>query len=275
LIRLVVLDVDGTLVGTRSQVSEETVAVLRAAIEAGVYVTLATARSFESASRLAERLGLNAPLIVHAGVLVKDPTTGVTVFECPLPLECALAIVNFCDEHELELSVPLGGRSYSRLRNPPQPVPAHVLMPERIAPYITAGPMSLWVQGHDEIDRVCERFEAEYRGIVRFSLAYNGDGTPVLALTAAAANKGNALAALCQALQIGPEETMAVGDADVDLPMFEVAGLAVAMGNADEAVQRAATVVVPNVDDVGAAWAIQQFVLADQPDGRSLAPRRF
>ena len=71
MIRLIALDVDGTLVGTRSRVSDATAETLRAAVAAGVYVTLATARSFQSARRFAEPFGLNAPLIVRTAEWLK------------------------------------------------------------------------------------------------------------------------------------------------------------------------------------------------------------
>ena len=57
-------------------------------------------------------------------------------------------------------------------------------------------------------------------------------------------------------------EVMAVGDADVDMPMFEYAGLSVALSNAAPEVQAAAQVVAPHVDDDGAAWAITEYALA-------------
>ncbi len=265
-IRLIALDVDGTLIGSRPQVSDATAAALRAAIEAGVYVTLATARSFQSARRFAEPFGLNAPLIVHAGALVKDPVSEQTIYECLLPLECALAIVAFCDEHCLQISVPLGELSYMRLHRTPDRLPPHVRMPERIAPFMTAAPMSLWVIGEEAIDRVLARFAEPFSGQVRFSRAYNGDGSPVLALTALDANKGTGLAALCRALQVDPAEVMAVGDADVDMPMFEYAGLSVALSNAAPEVQAAAQVVAPHVDDDGAAWAIREYALRIRGD---------
>jgi Cof subfamily protein (haloacid dehalogenase superfamily) len=264
-IRLIALDVDGTLVGTRSQVSDATTATLRAAVASGVYVTLATARSFQSARRFAEPFGLNAPLIVHAGALVKDPTTGQTIHECLLPLESAVAIAAFCDEHNLQISVPLGELSYMRLHSTPERLPAHVRLPERIAPFLTVAPMSLWVIGEEAIDAVLDQFAAPFSDQVRFSRAFNGDGSPVLALTAVDANKGTGLAALCRALDIDPAEVMAVGDADVDVPMFALAGLSVALSNAAPEVQAAADIVAPHVDDDGAAWAVRELVLTGIP----------
>ncbi len=261
MIRLVALDVDGTLIGSRPGISQTTIETVRAATGAGVYITLATARSFHSARRIAEPLGLNAPLIVHAGALVKDLVTEQTVYECPLPLECAVAVAAFCDEHHLAISVPLGDLSYVRLNREPGRLPAHVRMPELIAPLVTIAPLSIWIPGEAAIDAILGRFAGPFADTVRFSRAYNGDGSAVLSLTSADANKGTGLAALCRSLGVDPSEVMAIGDADVDVPMFEVAGLSVALANAAAEVQAVAGAVGPHVDDDGAAWAIRRFVL--------------
>ncbi len=261
MIRLVALDVDGTLIGSQPEISRATIDTVRAAVAAGVIVTLATARSFHSARRVAETLGLNTPLIVHAGAQVKDLVTEQTIYECPLPLDCAVAIAAFCDEHSLQISVPLGDVSYLRLHRESGRWPAHVRMPERIAPMITSAPLSIWIPGEAAIDAVLERFALQFAGRVLFSRAYNGDGSTVLALTSSEANKGTGLSALCTALGVDPAEVMAVGDADVDLPMFKLSGLSVTLANAAPEVQALADVVAPHVDDDGAAWAIRQFVL--------------
>lgn len=78
------------------------------------------------------------------------------------------------------------------------------------------------------------------------------------------ANKGTGLLALADLLGIPREATIGVGDADNDLPMLRVAGLAVAMGNANEAAKAAADVVVADNDSGGCAEAIDRFLLGDE-----------
>lgn len=268
MIRLIALDVDGTLLGDTPEVSAAVRAALVAAVEAGAYVTLATARSYFNARKLAGQLGLSAPLIVHAGALVRDPVTEQTLFARTVPRALAVAIAAFCDDQALPMITTLPGRTYLRTDGPLPALPAHVRTPERIAPFLageTEEPLSLIVQGEPAIARVLAQFAAPLAGELVFSRAYNGDGTAMLNLTASGANKGTALAALGAALGIGPEETMAAGDADVDVPMFAVAALSVAMGNAAPDVQAWARVIAPAVADDGVAWAIRRFVLEGVP----------
>lgn len=80
-------------------------------------------------------------------------------------------------------------------------------------------------------------------------------------ITHASVTKGTGLLALAAQLGISPEQTIAVGDADNDLPMLRAAGLAVAMGNANENARAAADVTVADNDHGGCAEAIRRFLL--------------
>ena len=80
-------------------------------------------------------------------------------------------------------------------------------------------------------------------------------------ITHASVTKGTGLLALAAQLGIPAEETIAVGDADNDLPMLRAAGLGVAMGNANENARQAASVTVADNDHDGCAEAIRRFLL--------------
>jgi hydroxymethylpyrimidine pyrophosphatase-like HAD family hydrolase len=77
-----------------------------------------------------------------------------------------------------------------------------------------------------------------------------------------ARDKGGALHALCTQLGITPGATLAIGDAPSDLPMLEVAGIPVVMGQAEAGMKRRGWVVAPPVSEDGAAWAIEELALA-------------
>lgn len=74
-------------------------------------------------------------------------------------------------------------------------------------------------------------------------------------------NKGNGLKAMAQHLNIPIEDTIAIGDEKNDLPMFAVAGLSIAMGNADEEIKKHTDLVTRTNDENGVAYAIEQYVL--------------
>lgn len=82
-----------------------------------------------------------------------------------------------------------------------------------------------------------------------------------LECSATGVTKGTGLLRLCEHLGIEPEETIAVGDADNDLNILETAGLAIAVGNANEHVKAVAAVVVNDCDHDGCAEAIDKYLL--------------
>ena len=99
---------------------------------------------------------------------------------------------------------------------------------------------------------------------IRYAICGSGTSlfeTASLEFSPAEANKGTGMLALAELLGVPREATIAVGDADNDLPMLRDAGLGVAMGNANERVRAAADVVVADNDHGGVAEAIRAYLL--------------
>src|SRR5215469_565379 len=78
--RLLALDIDGTLVNSRDELTPATSDAIRRACEAGIKVVLATGRRYSKALHLVEPLGLDVPLISASGALIKDPLDHRTLF---------------------------------------------------------------------------------------------------------------------------------------------------------------------------------------------------
>src|ERR687884_727065 len=92
-IRLIALDLDGTLLNSRGELSERNFRAIAEARARGVRVALVTGRRFRDARPLALRLGLDVPLIAHNGALTKHARTLETVAAIPLPLAAARAVL--------------------------------------------------------------------------------------------------------------------------------------------------------------------------------------
>src|SRR6185436_8734471 len=93
MIRLLALDLDGTVLGSRGEILEENRNAIRAAEELGVLVTIATGRRFRDGRPIGIELELNAPLITHNGALIKYADSLETVAASLLPNETALEAV--------------------------------------------------------------------------------------------------------------------------------------------------------------------------------------
>jgi Cof subfamily protein (haloacid dehalogenase superfamily) len=76
-------------------------------------------------------------------------------------------------------------------------------------------------------------------------------------------NKGNGLKVMAHHFNISMEDTVAIGDQMNDIPMFKVAGLAIAMGNAEEEVKKLSDVITLTNDENGVAYAIENYILKD------------
>src|SRR5918911_4114375 len=92
-IRLIALDLDGTLLNSRGELSERNFRAIAEARARGVRVALVTGRRFRDARPLALRLGLDVPLIAHNGALTKHARTLETVAAVLMPAEAARACV--------------------------------------------------------------------------------------------------------------------------------------------------------------------------------------
>src|SRR5690242_8951359 len=118
MIRLVALDLVGTLFGDDLIVSPANRAAIAAAQERGVYVTLATGRMFRSARVHAATLNITTPLICYQGALVQDPVSGEVLFHRPVAQALALEGIALLEEWELYPNVYLNDNLYTSELNP-------------------------------------------------------------------------------------------------------------------------------------------------------------
>ena len=114
---------------------------------------------------------------------------------------------------------------------------------------------------------VLDTLASRWRADVRFLVSKNRAGASVLTLTSSLADKGTTLRVACADLGIELADVVAMGDSETDIEMFKVAGAGVAMGQAADDVQQAATWVTATHADDGVGVAIEQL-LAGRRDGR-------
>lgn len=263
MIRLVALDIDGTLFDSQGRLPPANGEAVRQALDKGVIVTLATARAYRGARQLADELGITAPLICHNGAMVKGGQDEAELLHLKLDIEAAREIVAFSEERDYRLFTTIDSISYIRPRpdqNPQEPPPGIRFITD-LTSFITSPPTSILALGDDAVREIPEQFSFKYRDKVRFTTAVAAGFSTYLVIINSQAGKGEALLMLCQKLGIDPAEAMVMGDSETDISMIKLAGLGIAMGNAPPAVQDAAKYVAPTSDEDGVAWALRKFVL--------------
>ena len=267
MIRLVALDLDGTLLGSDWRIGEADSAAVTAARERGVRVVINTARWYGLAQRTARHLGLRAPLICHSGAHIKEPDDGPELLHLTIAPEPAREVAAFCDERGFETYTTVAGVTYIRTSREagidPQRLPEGMRVAKTHAEHVTGPVTGFVIIGEEPTRAVVEALAERYAGVLSFSAGWSEAFPPSVTVTVAGADKGRGLRLVCEHLGVPLEEAMAVGDTAQDIPMLEAAGLGVAMGNAPEDVKAKADAVAPSNAEGGVGWAIRRFVLEE------------
>jgi len=260
--RLLALDLDGTLLNSALRLSDPNAEAVRAAMERGVQVVLATARFYGIALRTASRLDVQTPLICSNGALVKRPD-GHELLHLDLDLDLAREVTTLGDERGWEMFTTIGDTTYMQMRPGiiPERLPGGLKIADRQSDHIQeAPPTCVLVFGEDAVNEIAESFLPAYEGRAGFSINRPTNSPHYVILTHPEANKAHALEIVVKDLAIAPEETIAMGDSESDIGMFRLAGLGIAMRNSPDEVKREALHVAPSNDEDGVAWAIDKFI---------------
>ena len=262
-IRLIALDLDGTLLDPQNHVSDEDAAAVGEAVAAGVTVVFATSRWHQSARRTAESLGLDGYIISHNGALVRSCDGALELLHYRIDEAIAREVAGHIDAIDGDANMTIDDRTYLRSRRPRDParLPPDMAAVTSLAECITAGPTAFLVFGKEAVRGTVARFREHHGRRLNLADGFSDSFPDYVNIVHPEADKGRALAALAEALGIPLAATMAIGDAAPDIAMIEVAGVGIAMGNAAPAVKAAADAVAPSNSQAGVAWAIRRFLL--------------
>lgn len=270
-IRLLVLDIDGTVSNSRHEIDHATVEAVARVRRAGIGVLLATGRRYSDALPVAARLGLEGPLVTASGALVKRTGDHATLFRAAFDPGALATVLRLIDAHGLEpiLYTDSYGEGFDfHCRRLP---PAEDAGPLRgVAEYLTLnrhlsrldprlhlkpppGVFAGFTMGDRDTMLALER---ELVDACPGLLSLHVIRSPryrdwMCEIAPAAVTKWSGVAAIAAAAGIPREGVCAVGDDVNDLPMIRAAGLGIAMGNASAEVRAAADLVVAGNDDGG------------------------
>ena len=272
-IKLLVVDIDGTIAGKSNEIREPVKQAILAARERGVKVAVATGRMYRSALRFHRDIGSTLPLICYQGAWIQDPATQKMLRHQPLSKQRALELLEHFEEPHLRSLLSINFYINDQLYVP-EITAATRLYAERsgIEPIaitdfrrdIPGEPTKVLAlcKNSGVLDGLLSSMRDRYTPAELYltrSVATFFEATHPLA------NKGAAVQYIAEDfLGLQPENVMAIGDNFNDVEMIAYAGVGVAMGNAPDAVKAGANWVAPDVEEDGVAAAIEQFVLGDR-----------
>jgi Cof subfamily protein (haloacid dehalogenase superfamily) len=271
-IRLIAIDIDGTLLDTKVQLSEENRAALRRAHEAGIEIVLGTGRRHKFALPIAEKLGFDLCLISSNGAVTRS-LQGDLFHQDLLPLHTALKLCRLMSDYhdymvltfDREGSGAIICESHERLYGVIQRwMEKNSLYIEYISPIekaLVTDPIQAMFCASIELSKaMLQRLEAsDFRqDFTLLRTQYDWRDLCIMDLLNAGCSKGHALERWCNYRGIDRSEVMAIGDNYNDIEMLTFAGYPVIMQNASEELKQNGWTVTLHCDEHGVAAAIEQ-----------------
>jgi Cof subfamily protein (haloacid dehalogenase superfamily) len=273
-IRLLVLDIDGTIAGQSNQVTPAVRQAIAAAQAQGIEVAIATGRMYRSAVRFHQAVGSRLPLMAYQGAWIQDPQTQVCHRHVPLDRRYALALLTALADLEdrQDLSIHLYIEDALHVRSVLPETEDYAQRSEvspcavgDLAQFLTEQPQRQTTKllalspDPDKTAAVLAQIRQQYSAA---ELYLTQSVSTFFEATHPLANKGAAVQFLAEELMgLAPQQVMTVGDNFNDVEMLRYAGTSVAMGDAPAAACTAADWVAPSVEDDGVVAAIERFCL--------------
>jgi Cof subfamily protein (haloacid dehalogenase superfamily) len=273
-IKLIAIDLDGTLLNTQHEMTERTEKTLKAAMSAGVKVIIATGKTFMSSQHIIKRLGTNTPGIYNQGTITFN-SDGTVHSQQVLDKALARQVITYAEDRDYVIGAYAGTRILVRkmtTRMAELTTYYHEPMPEEVGPLQN-------ILDNTPINKIIMFYPNDARRVLalRWQLSLQvGSGARLLSagipdeleVLPPNASKGTALKVLLKEMGIPANQTMTIGDGENDVEMLQLAGLGVAMANANDHVKSVANVTTASNDADGVAEAVEKYVL--QPLAKSV-----
>jgi Cof subfamily protein (haloacid dehalogenase superfamily) len=263
-IRMVIADVDGTLVTQEKVLTKRAVEAVLRLQDAGIQFSVTSGRPPRGMAMLIDPLKLTQPLAAfNGGVLIK-PDLKTVVDQKFLPAEVPEKVIEAIENHGLDVWLYTDTEWFVRDQNAPHVAREQwtVKFPPTVVKTFAGllGRVAKIVGVSDDLERVakCEK-DVQEAGGTHISAARSQPY--YLDVTHPQANKGEVVLSISRLLNIPAAEIATLGDMPNDVLMFKKSGVSIAMGNASPEVQAAATYVTSTNEDEGFAKAIEKFVL--------------
>jgi Cof subfamily protein (haloacid dehalogenase superfamily) len=273
-IKLLLIDIDGTLVGDDKQIPDRNHKAIQAILKRNIKVTLVTGRSYHSSMDVIHAITEDVPVVFQNGAFILRPHSGFVMRKEYLSPEIATFLVeqgrfnnlytilftDFLDPMDMTIEwIYEGGYAtyLQRNRSRTKLVSEIVVNPEmKISEVVLLGQESI-IQGIYQ--RTKELFPGQFSPIKSFDLG----GEVFFEFFGPLVSKAHAVHFLSNHFQVSLSEIMFIGDSFNDIEALKIVGLPIAMGNAIQEVKERATFISRTNNEAGVAYAIETFLLKE------------
>ena len=266
-IKLVAIDLDGTLLNSRHELSGRNRSAIESALKLGVEVVIATGKTRHAAEDLIDSLGINSPGIYMQGLITYNADGSIRT-RIVMANDTVLRVISLGDE------LRFGALAYSDNRTFALRVDEFAIkMTEYGEPHVET--IADWHKLLDTIDinkvvlygeehrvaKLRRMIDAQLDGAVHVTRA-NVNG--MVEVLPANTSKGRAVKTLMEELGIDSSNALAIGDGENDVEMLQAVSVGVAMSNATQMLKDIADVIVPSNDEDGVALALEEYVIGEK-----------
>lgn len=271
MIKMIVTDIDGTLVDYGKPMTERMINTIRRAIDRGIIFVVASGRTYYHACEIPEKAGIDCCVVSANGGRADRGITESIIYEDTFDDETSMKVYNVLMEAGCYMTAYVGTKIYylserngfgsTCIRVSEAMVESENVIgniPERMRREGTVRPYKY--EAYTDDPALMDRLRRTFRDMglsVSSAFPFN------LEILPAGGGKGKAVRELMKQFGVKKEEIMAMGDGSNDLTMLLEAGLPVALENAAPELKAAAKVIAPSCKVDGGAWAIEKYVLGE------------
>ena len=270
--KLIAIDMDGTLLNSKNQISERNLSVLHRAVAEGLYVVLSTGRILRSAIYYAKSINLNNPIIACNGAIAISEGEEDIIFEKKMGMDVSKKVIQLAEENNMYYhfydrdtfyTKELNGKNeqyYNSIEDSlkSQGINLEILKEPEQTLEIERPDIYKFVFMEDDKDKLLD-FREQLNNIEGINISSSWHNN--VEIMKEGVSKGSGLEYLCKTLNIEKSQVVAIGDNENDIPMLQIAGLAVAMANGDDTIKKHSHVITDTNNEDGVAKVIEKHVL--------------
>lgn len=268
--KLLVLDVDGTLVNNEREISKRTLATLLKVQQMGVRIVLASGRPTYGLMSLAKALELGnygGFIISYNGCQIINANNGEILFERRINPEMLPYLEKKAHKNSFDIftyhddTIITDSPENEYIRNEAQLNNLDIIVEDEFSTAIDFAPCKCVLVGDDEQSLIS--LEEHWKKRLDGALDAFRSEPYFLEVVPSGVNKANTLGVLLEHLGVTREEIIAIGDGVCDVTMLQLAGMGIAMGHSQDSVKICADYVTASNEEDGVAQAVEKLILAE------------